>query len=338
MIKLAVDAMGGDFAPEMIVKGILKALEEDSNLYINLYGDKEKIDQIIEKNFNDFIKKRINIINTSFYLQSDIKNIREELRDNPKNSMFLALQDAKNDEVDGVVSAGPTQALVLASFLMIKTIPFAKRIALAPIFNSLTNKKVILIDAGANAETEPENLLNFAIYASVAAKELFQISNPVVKLLNIGIEKGKGRELERKIYDLLKKDNRIIFKGNEETTNILNTEADVLLSDGFTCNIVLKSYEGSLKNYFKIIKDIMTENWFKKIISKLLFAKKLKKIKKKLDSKEIGGAMLLGLNKIVIKAHGNSDEYAFYKAIVQAKTLIEKKFINKIKNKFKLLK
>ncbi|MDV3202496.1 MAG: phosphate acyltransferase PlsX [Candidatus Phytoplasma stylosanthis] len=334
MIKLAVDAMGGEYAPEIVIKAIFKTLKEENNLYIYLYGDQNKIEKIMkQKYFSDFhqsIKKRISIFHTPLFLKMDIQNTREELRDNPKNSMFLALQAVKNKEVDGMVTAGPTQALILSSFLIIKTLPFAKRIVLATIFNSLNNKKIILIDAGANIEIKPENLLFFALYSSLVLQILFKTQNHIVKLLNIGTEKNKGRVFERELFNLLEKENRILFKGNEEPKNILNTEADILLSDGFTSNMILKSYEGALQNSFQIMKEILTDNWFKKIISKILFYKKIKTIKRKLDYKEIGGAILLGLKKIVIKAHGDSNEYSFYKAIIQAKNLIESNFIDKL--------
>ncbi|MEZ0180573.1 phosphate acyltransferase PlsX ['Camptotheca acuminata' phytoplasma] len=342
MIKLAVDAMGGDHGPAITTKAVFRALREEKNLSINLYGDRKQIEQIIQKNslskaYNS-LQQRLTIVHTPLFLKMDIENTREELRDHPENSMFLALQAAKNNEVDGTVSAGPTQALVLSSFLIIRTTSFAKRIALAPIFNSINDKKIILIDAGANIEIEPENLLNFAIYATIAFQELFQIKNPIIKLLNIGIEKNKGRNFEKKLYNLLEKDIRINFQGNEESKNVLATDADILLSDAFTSNMVLKSYEGAIQNSFQIVKNVLTENWLKKIITKIFFANKMKKIKKKLDAKEMGGAMLLGLNKIVIKAHGDSDEYAFYKAILQAKILIEQNFINKVYKNFTLSK
>lgn len=274
----------GDLAPEITIKGSLMALSKEENLYIYLYGDKDKINYIIKNKISSSyyksVEKRINIIHTPFFLKMNIKNTREELRDNPANSLFLAIKAVQQNKVDGVISAGPTQALVLSSFLIIKTINSVSRIALAPIFNSIENRKRILIDAGANIEIEPENLLNFAIYASLAAKELLKIDKPIVKLLNIGIEKDKGRAFERQVYNLLEKNEKIIFKGNEESKNIFNTEADILLSDGFTSNMVLKSYEGAFQNVFSSVKQILTDNWFKKIVSKILFQKKFKQIKK----------------------------------------------------------
>ncbi|NWN45606.1 phosphate acyltransferase PlsX [Candidatus Phytoplasma pruni] len=339
MIKIAVDAMGGDFAPDSIIKGSLKALSEEKDLYLYLYGDEPQIQKFLKKHISselpESLQERLSIIHTPHYLDMGVKNIREEIRDNSQHSMFLALQAAKNKEVDGVVSAGPTQALILASYLIIGTIQPMKRIALAIIFPSLDGRTRILLDAGANIEIKAENLLLFAIAASIVAQELFNIETPIVKMLNIGSEPHKGRNLEMETFDLLEKTPHVLFKGNEEPQNILYSEADVLLSDGFTSNMIVKTYKGAFGILMKNVKNVLTENWFKKIISKLLFQKKLQNIKKKLDSKEIGGAMILGLNKIVVKAQGNSDYYSFYNAILKAKKLIEKDFLTKLSQKIK---
>ncbi|WCA22273.1 phosphate acyltransferase PlsX [Candidatus Phytoplasma oryzae] len=334
MIKLSVDAMGGDFAPEIVIKGVIKALQKEKNIHIILYGDEIKIKNIINNTISnellDKIKKQFFIKHTPYFLDMNIKNIRETLRDNPFYSMFLALQSAKNNEVDGVISAGPTQALILSSYLIIGTFDYLNRIALAPTFSSLNDKKKIILDAGANISLKPKQILDFAICASIVAKELFQINKPIVKLLNIGKEKNKGRIFEKETFNLLKKEKKIFFHGNEEPNNILNSEADILLSDGFTTNMILKSYEGAIGTLLDSIKKIMCENLFKKIISKIFFQKKIIQIKKKIDNRELGGAILLGLKKIVIKAHGNAGYYSFYKCIMQAKSLIQKNFINQI--------
>jgi glycerol-3-phosphate acyltransferase PlsX len=339
MIKIAIDAMGGDFAPESIIKGSLKALLEESNLYIYLYGDELKIKKILHKNisteFPEYLQKRLSIVHTPHYLEMGVKNVREEIRDNPQHSMFLALQSAKNNEVDGVVSAGPTQALILSSYLIIGTIKPMKRIALAIIFPSLDGRMRILLDAGANIEIKAENLLLFAIAASIVSQELFNIKNPMVKMLNIGSELHKGRSLETETFNLLEKNPFVLFKGNEEPQNILYSEADILLSDGFTSNMIVKTYKGAFEILMTNVKHILTENLFKKIITKLFFQKQLQKIKQKLDSKEIGGAMILGVNKIIVKAQGNSDYYSFYNAILKAKKLIEKDFLTKLSKKIK---
>lgn len=339
MIKLAIDAMGGDFAPKINILGTVKALLETSDLYVYIYGNQNKINNILNQYFTPqlikFLKdKRMTIIHTDLYLNMDITNLREALNKQPQHSMFLALKAAQKEKVDGVVSAGPTQALIFASYFIVKTLPFMKRVALAPFFSSLDGRTRILLDAGANVDVQPEQLLNYAICASVMAKELLGITQPKVKLLNIGIEKNKGRTLEKETYHLLQHDSRILFQGNEEPQNLLFTNADILLNDGFVLNMIIKSYEGAIDSTMQAFKKVLTDNYFLKIISKLFYAKKLKEMKKKMDHKEIGGAMLLGLKKIVVKAHGNSNDYAFYKAILQAKKLVQQNFIKKIAQQF----
>ncbi|MDV3198161.1 MAG: phosphate acyltransferase PlsX [Vigna little leaf phytoplasma] len=339
MITLAIDAMGGDFAPEMTIKGVIKALLEDVNLCVYLYGDQKKINSILSSNLsiatiNHFKKKQMKIIHTDSFLNMNIIHLRDELTNNPQHSMFLALEAAHKGLVDGVISAGPTQALVFASYFIIKTVPFVKRTALSIVFSSLDHRNRILLDAGANLYVQPEQLLHFAICASVMAKELLCISNPKVKLLNIGVESNKGREFEKEAFNLLKKDLRINFCGNEEPQNLFRTDADILINDGFVSNMILKSYEGAFELSMQVLKQVLSRNWLLKIISKICYYRQIKNIQKTLDYKEVGGAMLLGLNKIVVKAHGNSQEYAFYKAIIQAKRLVEQKILDKIFSNF----
>ncbi|MBS2126457.1 phosphate acyltransferase PlsX ['Fragaria x ananassa' phyllody phytoplasma] len=329
MIKIAVDAMGGDLAPLEIVKGVCLALDQNTALQIVLYGDQRLITPII-KNKCFFLNHQIIIKHTPYFLTMDDKNIRDQLKNKPNASLFLALQGAVNDEVQGVVSAGSTQALVLASHLILKKIPLMQRIAIAPMFNSFDNRIRILLDAGANIELKPQHLLAFAYYATIIAQEILAIPHPKVKLLNIGQEPNKGRTVELETYQLLSQAKHIHFSGNEEPQNLLTTSADILLSDGFTANIALKTYEGAVLNFMNNIKQIMTKNLAKKIITKLCFQKELHNFKKQIDPREIGGAMLLGLNQIVIKAHGSSQAYSFCKAILQAQKMIKANINQKI--------
>ncbi|CCP87992.1 phosphate acyltransferase PlsX [Candidatus Phytoplasma solani] len=328
-MKIAVDAMGGDFAPLEIIKGCCLALENNPSLQIVLYGDKNLINPILEKN-SFFLNQQITIKHTPHFLTMDDKNIRDQLKTKPNASLFLAFQGALNDEVEGVVSAGATQALVLAGHLILKKMPLMQRIAIAPMFKSFDNRIRILLDAGANVELKPQHLLTFAHYATIVAYEILAIKNPQVKLLNIGKEFNKGRSVELETYSLLSQAKYINFGGNEEPQNMLNTSADILLSDGFTANIALKTYEGTVLNFMKNIKQIMTKSLTKKIITKLCFQKELQKLQKQVDPREIGGAMLLGLNKVVIKAHGSSQAYPFCQAILQAQKLISAKINQKI--------
>ncbi|MGA0448011.1 MAG: phosphate acyltransferase PlsX [Candidatus Phytoplasma pyri] len=338
MTRLAIDAMGGDFAPIEIIKGTIMALSKTSDLEVNLYGNRNIINFLLKENIDSKffinITKKIKIVHTDNFLSMDVKNLREQLRTKSDASMFLALKDANDNKVDGVISAGPSQALVLACHLFIKKFYFMKRIAFAPIYNSFDNRTRILLDAGANIDLKPENLLSFAICATIIAKELFDIKNPEIKLLNIGSESSKGRFLELETYKLLSQEKKINFGGNEEPQNLLTTTADILLSDGFTANIALKTYKGAINNLSKAFKKILTDGFFVKIISKLFFSKQILNMKKKIDPNEVGGAMILGLKKIVIKAHGSSASYSFYKAILQGKKLIESDVIYKTSKYF----
>ncbi|WP_349402183.1 phosphate acyltransferase PlsX [Candidatus Phytoplasma solani] len=328
-MKIAVDAMGGDFAPLEIVKGSCLALENNPSLQIILYGDQNLITPIIAKN-RFFLTQQISIKHTPHFLTMRDKNIRDQLKIKPDASLFLALKGALNEEVEGVVSAGGTQVLVLASHLILKKMPLMQRIAIAPIFKSFDNRIRILLDAGANVELKPQHLLMFAHYATIVAQEILSIKNPQVKLLNIGQEANKGRPVDLETYEILSKSPHINFGGNEEPQNILTTSADILLSDGFTANITLKTYEGTVLNFMKNIKQIMSQTLTKKIITKIYFKKELQKLQKKIDPREIGGAMLLGMNKIVIKAHGSSQDYAFCQAILQAQKMISTNINQKI--------
>ncbi len=329
MIKIAIDAMGGDFAPLEIVKGTLLALNKNKELHVVLYGNQKLITPLIEKT-PFFGNNQITIKHTPYFLRSADKNIRDQLKATPNASLFLALEAAKQDEVQGVVSAGATQTLVLASHLILKKMPLMQRIAIAPMFNSFDNRTRILLDAGANTELKPQHLHTFANYATIIAKEILEIPNPQIKLLNIGTEPTKGRALELETYQLLSQDSNLNFGGNEEPQNLLTTSADILLSDGFTANIALKTYEGTMLNFMNHLKTILTKNLIKKMTTKTLFQKPLQQLKNQLDPRQIGGAMLLGLNKIVIKAHGSSQAYAFCQAILQAQKLIKAQVNQKI--------
>jgi glycerol-3-phosphate acyltransferase PlsX len=331
VIKIAIDAMGGDFAPLEIVKGTFLALNKNKELHVVLYGNKQLITPFIEKT-SFFGSNQITIKHTPYFLGSADKNIRDQLKQKPNISLFLALEAAQKDEVQGVVSAGATQTLVLASHLILKKMPLIQRIAIAPMFNSFDNRTRILLDAGANTELKPQHLHIFARYATIIAKEILAIANPQIKLLNIGTEPTKGRTLELETYQLLSQDSNLNFGGNEEPQNLLTTSADILLSDGFTANIALKTYEGTMFNFMNHLKTILTKNLIKKIVTKTLFQKSLKQFQKQLDPRQIGGAMLLGLNKIVIKAHGSSQAYAFCQAILQAQKLIKAQVNQKIAN------
>ncbi|MDV3158161.1 MAG: phosphate acyltransferase [Pigeon pea little leaf phytoplasma] len=340
MITLAIDAMGGDFAPQTVIQGTIKALIVNKNLNIYLYGIKTQIENYLQKIFTkdilNSIKTRLKIINTPLYLPMNAQNIREAIRDNIPYSMLVALRDvaAQQYPIDSFITAGPTQSLVLASYLIIGTLPSIKRISLALMFKSIDNRTRILTDAGANAEIKEENDLDFVICACFLAQTLLNIPNPKIKLLNIGVEPNKGRNMDINIFKLLSHNSNINFQGNEEPNNFFNTEADILISDGFTANMILKTYKGTVEMYKRNLKQILNSNLCTKIISKIFLEKNIRQHFQQFNTDKTGGAILLGLNKLIIKAPGNSTSNTFYQSINQTINLIKKNFLKKIIEKF----
>lgn len=325
MIKIAVDGMGGDFAPEQIVKGTLLALEKFADIKINIYGDQEKMAPFLKQH------DRLEVIHTPYFLDMGEKDPIKQYRTNKEASMFLAMKAVKDGVCDAVVSAGPTQALVVGGHFIVKRMKSMKRVAIAPIVPSYDGRGRILCDSGANVELRPEHLHDFAVYASVMAEKLLNRKKPQVALLNIGSEEGKGRELDKETFKLLKDSNAVNFYGNLEPKEIYTSEADIFLSDGFTSNIVMKSMEGTAKGLGMVLKREIKASFSAKI-GALFMRKALSNFKKSLDASEIGGALLMGLNGIVIKAHGSSSDYAFYNGIRQAKEMVEADVINIVAN------
>ncbi len=323
MIRIAVDGMGGDFAPEPIVKGTLTALDKFENIEIVLFGDEQKMAPFLKDH------PRLKVVHTPFFLSMGEKDPIKQYRTNKELSMFKALQSLKAKEVDAVVSAGPTQALVVGGHFIVRRMPSMKRVAIAPIIPSYDQRGRILLDSGANVDLRPEHLRDFAVYATVVAQKVLKRENPTVALLNIGTEEGKGREFDVETYQLLKEEPHINFYGNLEPKEVFTTEADILLSDGFTGNIVMKSMEGTAKGLGMVLKREIKASLLGKI-GALFMKKSLQKFKKSLDASEIGGALLMGLDGVVIKAHGSSNDYAFFNGIRQAKEMVEADIINKV--------
>lgn len=328
-MKIVVDSMGGDRGTEEVVKGIKLALEENKQLKIISVGKKD----LLEKLFNetDYDKSRVEIINADEVIEMTDEPIFS-VKTKKNSSMNIALELVKNGVGDAIVSAGNTGALITASQLKLKRMKGILRPAIATVFPSQKGK-IIFMDVGANADTKPEFINQFAIIGSKFSEEILNIENPKVGLLNIGSEEGKGNELTREAYNLLKENKKINFIGNIESREMMLGEAQVIVSDGFTGNMVLKASEGMGKYIFTLLKKEIEKSLLAKI--GILFLKKsLLNIKNKVDSSEYGGALFLGLNKIAIKAHGNSDAIGFKNAIKVANEFAENGFIDKLKQIF----
>ncbi|MBP5445840.1 MAG: phosphate acyltransferase PlsX [Acholeplasmatales bacterium] len=322
MIRIALDAMGGDFAPKTNVLGAMQAVKKYDDIEITLFGDENKIKEYLTDS------TRINVVHTDKYFDMGEHDAVKAIRSKEPYSMILAMQACKEGKCDCTISAGPTQVVVVAGHMVLKKIKGMHRIALAP-FIPTANGNKILLDSGANVELRPEHIAQLAYYATIMAKETLGVEKPKVGLINIGSEEGKGREVDKETYQVLKEDERINFVGNIEPKEMFFSDCDIFINDGFTCNILLKTLEGTAKYMGACLKKEIKSS-FKSKIGALFMKKSLKRFKKVFDASEAGGAMLCGLTSLVIKAHGNSDEVAICNAIRQARTLVNSKLVERI--------
>lgn len=334
-MKIVIDAMGGDNAPSEIVKGAVEAKKEYP-IEIILVGDEQKIKNVANENSLDLTE--IEIINATeqITMEDDPATV---VRQKKQSSMLVAMDILANGGADALVSAGNTGALFMGASLYVKRIKGIKRSALAPI---IPNKdgKALLIDSGANVECTPEYLLQFAYMGSLYAELQMGIKNPRIGLCNIGTESTKGGELQRKTYDLLmkqKEEGKLNFVGNVEGRSLALGGADVFVCDGFTGNMMLKTYEGVGLFFLKELKTMFTSSMGGGIAA-LLIKQKMKDLKHRVDYKEVGGAPLLGIAKPVIKAHGSSDARAFKSAVNQAYTYAKSGIIEKLTESIKDMK
>lgn len=324
-MRIIVDAMGGDNAPEAIVKGALMARDE-LGVELVLVGKKEEIEACIADAGTD----KIEIADAREVVTMDDEP-STACRRKKDSSMTVALKMLHDGKGDAVVSAGSTGALLTGATLFVKRIKGIRRAAMAPVLPSMENG-MILIDCGANAECTPEYLLQFAYMGSFYAKRIMGIENPRVGLLNIGTEECKGGELQHGTYKLLteaKDAGRINFVGNIEASTMFFGGADVVVADGFSGNIALKTTEGVAKFLFKEIKGVMTKSLKNKLAAAVI-KDDIKELAKKIDPNEVGGTALMGISAPVIKAHGSSNDKAFFAAIRQAKAFAESGMINDI--------
>lgn len=316
MIRLAVDGMGGDNAPAEIVKGTMLALEKFENIHITLFGDQEKMAPYLKTH------PRLEVVHTPYFLEMGEKDPIKQYRTHKDASMFMAMQHVKDGKADGIVSAGPTQALVVGGHFIIRRMPAMKRVAICPVIPSFDGRGRLLLDSGANIEFKPEHLLDFAVYATIMAEKVLKREKPTLGLINIGTEDGKGRDFDKETFALLKASEDINFVGNIEPKEVFTTNADILLSDGFTANIVMKTMEGTAKGMGMLLKREIKSSFISKI-GALFMKKALYNFKRSLDASEIGGALIMGLDGVVIKAQGASLAYGFYNGIRQAKEMVE---------------
>lgn len=324
-MKILVDAMGGDNAPEEIVKGAVRAADE-LGVEIIFTGREEAVKSCLGSRAGEFTVIPAEEVIT---MEDDPSTATRRKKN---SSMAVALKMLSDGEGDAVVSAGSTGALLTGATLTVGRIRGIRRAALAPVLPA-GEHGVMLIDCGANVECTAEYLLQFAFMGSYYASRIMGCEKPRVGLLNVGTEDTKGGELQHRAFALLKEANdngRLNFIGNIEGTTVFSGDVDVVVTDGFTGNVLLKTTEGVIKYMLKSLKGVFYKNTGNKLAAAVL-KKDLTGMKKTLDVNEVGGTALIGISKPVIKAHGSSNAAAVFAAIRQAVSFSESGIIEDIK-------
>ena len=325
MIKVAVDAMGGDNAPAAIVKGAVDALQERDNLFVYLAGKEDAIRQELSK--YSYPQERIQIVPASQVIETGEPPVNA-IRGKKDSSLVVALGLVRKGEADAFVSAGSTGAVLVGGQVMVGKLKGVERAPLAPLIPTLKGSS-LLIDCGANVDARSSHLVQFARMGSIYMENVMHIKNPRVALVNIGAEEEKGNALAKETYPLLKACKDINFIGNIEAREIPEGKADVIVCEAFVGNVILKLYEGVAGALMKKVKAGMMSTLRSKI-GALLVKPALKKTLKDFDVSEYGGAPLLGLKGLVVKSHGSSDANEIKNSILQCIQFKEQKINEKI--------
>ena len=327
-IKIAVDAMGGDNSPKKIIDGILVNSKENKDVIYNIFGDKDKIELLFPKNYN---KEIFNIFDTKNKIL-DTDSPLSAAKKGKDTSMWMTINSVKKNESHVAISAGNTGALFVISKLNLKMIENIEKPALSALWPNKRNFNVVL-DLGANIECNDKNLVDFSIMGSSLFKSLYPNDDAVVALLNVGSEELKGNHIIKKAYQELQniKNKNFRFNGYIEGNNIMDGEVNVIVTDGFTGNIALKTAEGTANFIVKEFKESMTSNILGKL-SSLINIKNLNKVKKKLDPRLYNGAILIGLNSPVVKSHGSTDHIGFSHSLNVCIKVVKNNLIKKIRD------
>ena len=327
-IKIAVDAMGGDGSPKKVIDGIIYNHQSNKNNFYKIFGDKNKISPLIENKINkDFYE--------IFHTENAIKSTDSPLEGAKRGkdtSMWLAIQSVKEKKADIVISAGNTGALLVVSKLNLKMIENIDKPALSALWPNKKGMSVVL-DLGANIECSSKNLSDFSSMGAALYNSLYPDEIANVALLNIGSEELKGNEVIKETYQILndKKSVNFNFSGYIEGNHLMDGEVDVIVSDGFTGNVALKTAEGTANFISSELKKAMTGNWIGKL-SSLLNIANLKKFKKRLDPRLYNGAIFIGLDSPVVKSHGGTDFIGFANSLDVCNRIIKGNLIDKIRN------
>ena len=327
-IKIAVDAMGGDGSPKKVIDGIIYNNKKNKENFFKIFGDKEKIENYI---LNKIDKKFYEIIDTKKVVKNTDSPL-EAAKRGKDTSMWLSIESVKKKETDIVISAGNTGALLVIAKLNLKMIENIDKPALSALWPNRKGMSVVL-DLGANIECNSKNLVDFSIMGASLYKSLYPTENPNVALLNIGSEELKGNEIIKETFHLLnkKKNDNFNFSGYIEGNQLMHGEVNVIVSDGFTGNVALKTAEGTANFITDELKKTLGGTIIGKI-SSLLNYYNLKKFKKRLDPRLYNGAIFIGLDSPVVKSHGGTDFIGFSNSLDVCNRIVKGNLIDKIKN------
>lgn len=322
-MKIALDAMGGDYAPKAVIQGALDAISQDHSIELILVGNENEIKSFLPSSTSD----RIRIIHSTQVVNMEDKGSRV-FKEKPDSSLVKGMYLLRENNADAFISAGHTGAMLSTATLVLGRIAGAGRPAVGAYIPSNTGGKIIC-DVGANPDAKPKHLVQFAVMASLYLDHIENVKAPKIGLINIGSEPGKGSELYKEAYDVLKKEFPS-FIGNVESRYIFVSEADVLICDGFVGNTLIKFAEGWITYFSHLIKEKINDKLSYKLGAKLLYPV-LHDINNQYDYEEHGGSPLLGVNGVCIIAHGSSSSRAIKNSILLAKKCVEKKLVEDIK-------
>ena len=328
MKTIAIDAMGGEKAPEAVIKAVLRVKKELPHTQFILFGDQTKIKSLLGNDIS-----QIEIVNTTEVIKDEDEPVKA-IRQKKDSSLVVAAQFVKQGKADALFSMGNTGAILASGIFIIGRIKGVARPGLMPTLPVKNSDDGFnMIDVGANAKSKPEYLLDWAKMASYYAEKVRGINNPRVGLLNNGAENDKGDDVHQKAYQLLL-DSKLNFIGNIEGNELLDGKADVIATDGFTGNAVLKNIEGTSGVLIHLLKNSLLNNGLFVKLGALMIKKALKGLVSKFDVDKYGGAVLLGVNAPVVKTHGRSGERAVYFTLKQVDKILQQKIIDEFKAEF----
>lgn len=332
-MKIIIDAFGGDYSPEEIVKGAITSVNLIPDVEIILTGDKEKVENILKQ--ENYSGDRIEIVHAPDVISND-ESPTMAIRRKTESSLVKALTLLKErDDIIGMISAGSTGAVLSGGLFIVGRMQGVKRPALSPFLPTVTGGKTLLIDCGANVDCKPEYLVQFAIMGSIYVKAMLGIENPRVGLISNGVEDHKGNEQIHQTFELLKNTKDINFVGNMEAREMLSGDYDVLVADGFTGNVAMKSAEGTIKAFMQILKNEVADSGLKGKLGALMMKGVFKKIKARMNYTDVGGSPFLGLNKILIKSHGSSKAKTIYSCVLQVIDIYKSNYIENMREGIK---